>query len=404
LLIFVALRMQKPLLFLRVAVIALLSSFAARVQACGWSWETYAAEGESLPCVYDALLGYFPAHTPEYHEAVTRAVDYALGWTPQWTAGLDAKGLALMHLSRYPEAEVVMKQRLSINAEAYAAHANLGTLFTFTRQFPTALRHIDRAMALEPKAHFGREIYHRKLVVFLGDAQRDPNVALNRNFLDVAVDTDQRLAGSEAKYEEAGLETNAFDALVSMIAVYGAEHVAEIYLTLGDLLSLRGHSKLAWTAYKRALELDHPRKTELETWIAAMARRASVEPKPREPGDFRPGGHRGLPYAALRADAKRARTFYGDWERKQIVAGLPVWTLAGLEVLYAQMNRIRIRCEAPGIIDSQNPLDPAWAPKRPAKAPYPCPLCTWEGRARSVYGNAVVERHKHAASKPGSVP
>ena len=40
-----------------------------------------------------------------------------------------------------------------------------------------ALVHIDRAMQIEPAAHFGREGYHRRLVVYLKAVAADPKGA-----------------------------------------------------------------------------------------------------------------------------------------------------------------------------------------------------------------------------------
>jgi tetratricopeptide (TPR) repeat protein len=362
----------------------------APARACGWSWETYAAEGQSLPCVYDAVLGYFPQHSREYHETVIQAVSYAQAWAPSWTAGLDAAALSHLHLKQLKEAEALMQLRFETAPEAYASHANLGTLHTFSGQFGTALVHVDRAMSIEPKAHFGREKYHRKLVVFLAAVQREPDHALRHDFLGVELDSKARLNGSEEAFKARGFEDDAFDAVVSMIAVYGAENLAELYLTLGELLALRGHSKLAFSAYQRALELKHVRRAELKTWVAEMASYAASKRARKQGPRYEMSRDRGLPYADLRVDAERARRFYATWEKQQIKSGLPVWTQAGLDVLYSQMNRIRVRCRTPSVIDQLPPLDNESALLEPQHEVLPCPLCPWEARAQSVYGNAVV--------------
>jgi tetratricopeptide (TPR) repeat protein len=336
-----------------------------RVPACGWSWETYAAEAKALPCVHDALVGYFPKHGDAYHLAVIAAVDYGASWAPAYTAGLDAKGLSLMHLGRFEEAESVMLARLAAAPNAYPSHANLGTLYTFTGDYERALVHVARALAIEPKAHFGREKYHQKLVEYLRDVKADPNVRLTRSFLGVALTPTDRTQGNKARYEKAGFQDDAIDALVSMIAVYGAESLADLYLTLGELLALRGYPKLAWTAYKRASELGHPREKDLRSF-RSLVLSTIKEPEPRErrqiPGpdgmnlfDDGPGGHYGLPefYAGKRHEANGMRADFVRWEERQLKKGLAVWTEAGIQKIYERMNEVRMRCPVPSLIDSE---------------------------------------------------
>jgi tetratricopeptide (TPR) repeat protein len=341
-----------------------------QAQACGWDWETYHAEATSLPCVFDALLGYWPKHTDDYHRARIEAADHALRWVPGWTEGLDAKGISLLKLGRLPEAEAVMQQRLALAPEAYPGHANLGTLYTFTGDHTKALEHIDRAMAIEPKAHFGREKYHRALVVFLQRAAEDPKVASSENFLGIELSTHQRRKGSAEVFRTLSLDDDAFDALVSMLTVYGADGLAEVYLTLGELLAARGHPRLAYTAYRRAKELRHVRTPELKKWMKQLAEDIAVEHRSeRASGVGGPfarlgtsaliGAYMGMNelYASKRREAKAFAKRWAAWEAKQVAQGLHVWTQAGLDEIYARMHAKRRRCDVPRIIsDGKAPL------------------------------------------------
>jgi tetratricopeptide (TPR) repeat protein len=336
---------------LGLTVAVLVSGSDAR--ACGWDWETYHAEAKSLPCVHDALLGYWPKHTAAYHETRIEAADFALRWVPGWTEGLDAKGISLLHLGKLEDAEVIMRRRHAIAPEAYPSHANLGTLYTFTGKFDAALEHIDVAMAREPNAHFGREKYHRALVVFLQRVATDPSVATRENFLGVTLDEKQRLHGSKKVFESLGLEEPAFDALVSMLTVYGADGLAEIYLTLGELLAARGHPRLAYTAYRRARELGHVRRDELSRWVRQIDEQLTEAARPRQPRDrdtYRGIGHK---YKSTLADAEEFQAEWGKWETEQLAAGLAIWTQAGLDEVYAHMQEKRRRCDMPRIIEAE---------------------------------------------------
>lgn len=333
----------------------------AEVEACPWYYETYHAEANALPCVLDTLVGNWPRHTPEFYAAQAEAFDYALAWAPYWTDGLDARGVVSMRQGQLDRAREAMTLRHEVAPTAYASHANLGTLYTFTGDHEAAMRHIDEALAKEPKAHFGREKYHRALVEFLAAAETDPAVLTTRNFLGVEVSADDRAKGSLQRFRERGLEEEAIDALVSMITAYGAEEMAEVYLALGELLSLRGHPRLAWTAYQRAIELKHPRKRELLRWkqqLEARLRREFVDsgkarewrelPAGEDPAHYYRGPNRY--YALNRRKSTELRAKYEAWEREQLRAGLPIWGEAGMKAVYAHMAALRYRCATPKVI------------------------------------------------------
>lgn len=355
------------------ALTALLTTAPPQAEACGWDWETYHAEAKSLPCVFDALLGYWPKHTDQYHLARIEAADHALRWLPGWTEGLDAKGISLMKLGRMDEAKAVMEQRHALAPEAYPGHANLGTLYTFTGDYEQSLQHIDAAMEIEPQAHFGREKYHRALVVFLQRAAEDPTVASTENFLGVELSPHQRRNGSRAVFRKLSLDEDVFDALVSMLTVYGADEVAEVYLALGEVLAARGHRRLAYSAYRRAKELGHVRKAELKRWMTQMYDEIKAEHEAETGGAsrrmFGHDNYRGInhKYASARREAKAFQKGWAKWETTQLAKGLPVWTRAGLDEIYARMNAKRRRCDAPRIIDDQRaPLAEGEAPEESA--------------------------------------
>src|SRR5262249_26082535 len=160
----------------------------------------------------------------------------ALALAPGWLEALDMRAIALLKAGRLDEAEKTMRERLRLAPEAYPSHANLGTLYTFTGDYDKALEHIDRAMAKEPKAHFGREKYHRQLVVYLKEVKADPSVRTQHSF--IGPDVGDRVSGSAERFAKAGMEDSVFDALVAMIAVYGAKDLPDIYYAAGDALAL----------------------------------------------------------------------------------------------------------------------------------------------------------------------
>jgi tetratricopeptide (TPR) repeat protein len=336
----------------------------SRASACGWDWETFAAEASRLPCVSDVIVGAFGTHTEEYYEATIEATEIALAWAPNYAEALDAQGLALVHLGRYEEAKPVLLRRAAVAPDAYPSHANLGTLYTFTGDYELALGAIDEALKLEPQAHFGREKYHRKLVEFLRDGHTR-SVDSERDFLGLELTDRQRFDGTVRSFEEAGLKPEVFDAVAAMIAVYGAENLPDLYVALGDVLALRGEVKLAWAAYRRAQDLGHPAKERLARYTARLwsviGARITRHVDPDREAFGGPGGYRSLAafYAATRGQAADRRRTYHEWERAQLRRGLRPWVLADVERTYRRMDLLRERCKTPGIFDSEAARTPS---------------------------------------------
>jgi tetratricopeptide (TPR) repeat protein len=286
----------------------------------------------------------------------------------------------LLKLGRLKDAEPVMLERRRLAPDAYASHANLGTLYTFTGEWSKALEAIDKALTIEPKAHFGREKYHFQLVVFLRDVRDDPSLAERENFLRIAVDARDRLAGSKEVFARAGGDDAMFDALVSMISVYGADRVSHVYFALGEILALRGMTRLAWTAYQRAVELKHPRAKEIREWQKrlSLAMKADYDKDPKAWAE-KAQEYAGLPlpyrkthpevpfrdiyepisatYSRITRDIdpewahyRRNAEKFTAWERTEIAGGLPVWSEEGLAKIYARANELRPRCKSPGVV------------------------------------------------------
>lgn len=341
--------------------------------ACGWDDETYFAEAESLPCVLAAIVGAYPEHTKEYYEARIAAADRALAWAPTWLGALDMKGVAFMKMKRLDQAKLVFLKRAEIDPDGYATHANLGTLYTFTGEFDEALKHIDKAMAIEPKAHFGREKYHRRLVVYLKEKATDPAAANKHDFLGLELDSSQRSDGNAQKFAASGQNEDVFDALVSMIAVYGAKDVPDIYFALGNVLSLYGLRRMAWTAYTRALELHHPRKADLVEWTKQLEKVLEEEhikavKERRAQGDY---NHHAMLEAYRRAKLDSHVESYAAWERFAVTRGLSVWSDEGLATIYKQQQKLAPRCRTPGIVRDE----PVVQPEKPK--PYDPKSVTW---------------------------
>jgi tetratricopeptide (TPR) repeat protein len=338
-----------------VLVIGALHTLTSRpVQACLWDDEVYEAEERAMPCLTSAVVGSFPRHTPSYYQARLSAAESVLAADPFNTWALDLAGVALLKQGKLKESEAMMLRRQEAQPDAYATHANLGTLYTFSGDFDAALTHIDRAMAVEPKAHFGREKYHRLLVVYLKALKAQPARA-TENFLGVTVTDAERSSGSPQKFDaamqKAGLGRDAFDALVAMITVYGASDNPHVLAGAGDMLALFGSIGYAGVAYTRAAKLKHPAAAEMnrraKLLLGKLAERTPKRPKD-EGQDPQFHSMDELLYLAEHPEADPAkpspRALFAAFEEREIKKGLAVWTKDGLSRLYQEQDRLAPRC------------------------------------------------------------
>jgi len=340
--------------------VAALMLSADQARACGWDTETVFAESTTLPCVYSVVFGRYAKHTPEYLRARIAAADAALAWSPTAVDALDMKAIAQLRLGELEPAKKTMLARAAIEPEAYATHANLGTLLTFTGEFEASLKHIDAATKLEPEAHFGREKWHRALVVYLRDLQKDPSLA-HRSFVGPAPTEAELLSGTKATFKG---DPRVFDALVSMIAVYGADGLSHVHYALGEQLALHGDRPMAFAAFRRAVELGHPAKKDLEALLAKMKK------------TYWTAEH---DYGWEQDMAGRMSKDYAYWEKTQVAQGLPVWRDEGVKAVFDKQHWYSARCLAPEIIrDQRAPAGELPPPKKKEKRPHyedkPIPL------------------------------
>lgn len=311
--------------------VALLAALfpAAAALACLWDYDTIRDERRGLPGVAEVLAGRWERHSPFLYENRVARMRALIGREPANWAAYDNLAVALEKLGRIGEAIEVMGRKEQLNPGQYTTHANLGTFHLHRGELDAGIEHIRKALAINPNAHFGREEYQLKLAEFLRAGRDDPRLLTAMNFLHIAggkvvADLAAYLAGLDAarlpggavnnetaplaaadattrptsgptsvpavasggdddpprqhwlargepaRLAELGLKPNAIEGIVGIIR-FGTGTSAELYLTLGDLLALRGDKHLAYRAYPRARELDHPRKAYLASAITSLS-------------------------------------------------------------------------------------------------------------------------------------
>ena len=169
-------------------LLALLAG-APAASACLWDTDTLWQERRDMPGVLELIVGKFPRHTDAFYEwrVTDRRSRLALHDSGveeldrETRAGLyDDLAVALDKLGRRDEALGALenKEARAPGVGDYETAANRGTILIHAGRLGEGLEEIDRALELNPDAHFGRERIQKLLVEYLierrGDAAETP--------------------------------------------------------------------------------------------------------------------------------------------------------------------------------------------------------------------------------------
>ena len=139
----------------------------AESRACIWDSDTLAMEQSRFPGIIDVMGGNFPRHSSEFYTWRIERVRALLVQDSRNAALRDDLAVALHKLGRHQEAIQVMMESLAIEPKRYETLSNLGTFTIYTGDLPASRLWLQKALAINPNAHFGREKYQLWLVEYL---------------------------------------------------------------------------------------------------------------------------------------------------------------------------------------------------------------------------------------------
>ncbi len=193
----------------------------------------------------------------------------------------DDLAVALERLGRRDEALTVLAskaERLAVEPDPehqYRYHANLGTVLAHAGRFKTAIAELEKAINLNPEAHFGRERYQIDLIRYLAATQKDTTLWSRHNFLSWSGHSVMEVYHGRMSFTEEfeprikDSFEDAFQGVTGMLRFGGLEG-PELYRALGDLCRREQHLNLAWRFYLSALEKGHPASEQIEVAVAAI--------------------------------------------------------------------------------------------------------------------------------------
>ncbi|WP_298547012.1 hypothetical protein [uncultured Aquimarina sp.] len=146
--------------------------------SCFWDYDTIEMERIQFPDVIELISGKFLRHSPEFYQWRIKDRTLKLRKSPDSIALYDDLAVAYSKIGNDSKAIQIILKKDSIVPKNYKTYANLGTFYIHDGQFSKGLTYIDKAIAINPDAHFGREIYQRYLVEYVLSKMKNGKVVL----------------------------------------------------------------------------------------------------------------------------------------------------------------------------------------------------------------------------------
>jgi tetratricopeptide (TPR) repeat protein len=158
-----------------VAVLLFSGAVCVSSIACLWDYDTLEMERREFPDTLELITGKFLRHSEAFYE--WRVADREKRFAEESSPELyDDLAVAHEKLGHHDKAIELMRQKQVKFPGLYETHANLGTFYIHAGELERGIEEIEKAIEINPDAHFGREIYQKRLVEYVM-RQRASNAA-----------------------------------------------------------------------------------------------------------------------------------------------------------------------------------------------------------------------------------
>ena len=131
--------------------------------ACLWDSDTLAQERAKFPTALELIAGKFPRHSPAFYQwrIDDRLAKLEQGDDkPDYYDDIAVAYDKIKQNNKAIEWMLLKEERFNNDDDVkYKTAANLGTFYLHSRQLDKGIEQLERAIALNPNAHFGREKY-----------------------------------------------------------------------------------------------------------------------------------------------------------------------------------------------------------------------------------------------------
>jgi tetratricopeptide (TPR) repeat protein len=166
---------QRRLSVLCVAAAVLLPASAV---ACLWDYDTLQMERNRFPSALELITGKFLRHTPEFYDWRISDRLKKLKYDPENLAYYDDLAVAYEKTGQHEKAIETILIKDKKKPGLYETEANLSTFLIHAGRLEEGLQHIDKALRINPDAHFGREKFQKRLVEYVLSRRRDGKTPL----------------------------------------------------------------------------------------------------------------------------------------------------------------------------------------------------------------------------------
>lgn len=150
---------------------------------CLWDEDTLAMERRAFPNIYELISGQFLRHSPEFHYWRIQDRQKAIAESPDSSQLYDDLVVSLTKLNRNKEAIEILLRQVNNAPNRYETRANLGTAYLHDGQWEEGIAQIEKAIEINPNAHFGREVYQKYLAEYVVSKMEKGRVTLPLNKL-----------------------------------------------------------------------------------------------------------------------------------------------------------------------------------------------------------------------------
>jgi len=260
-----------------IAVLLLVST----ATACIWDNDTLRDEQRGLPGVFEVLVGQYERRSDFfYHDRIDK-MKALLARDANNESAYDNLAVALFRVGQHDQAIATLAEKEKRFPDRYTTASNLATFHMLSGDSASAIPLLEKALKVNPDAHFGREKYQLMLAKYLV-AAKDAEEYSTEDFLgnqpfrtlpstNPATPSETKLAPNYkfafANWHEAeplgDEDAAAMKGILGMIR-FGTDKSPDLYYALGNLLTKRGDRNLAVRAYARAIDLMHPRSADIK--------------------------------------------------------------------------------------------------------------------------------------------
>jgi tetratricopeptide (TPR) repeat protein len=270
-----------------------LAAAAAPALACMWDSDTLAEESLGKKDVLEIVTGKLRHHATAWYEAKIAYTQPMIDGGKAPKERYDDLAVALAKTGKLDDAIALLADKEARFPGEYTTEANLGTFLAMKGDNAGALDHLNRAIAINPDAHFGCEKYQVALLAWMDKLAADPTLAEKETFTGVPIS--EEMLEIIHPTDGGGIDTpkrKELDAqivaITGLIRFGGNDQNMHLWFTLGVALGWEGHKSLAMRALRRAELLGHPRAAEVERWLAELnvpLRKAASRGRGADQGD-----------------------------------------------------------------------------------------------------------------------